>query len=160
MLLVALCGYKDTNKARTSVIGVAGLLDFSVGLLRAMMSKDLYDQAACKDMDTDMFFKTVYELEIEGIPIKTLRRVCASCPIRIECAEYAFQHEQYGTWGALTQEERVLIRANNWANKSLVRLGNELSELGINIAEIIAMSRMKPQFYASGLHRDRGTKDV
>jgi hypothetical protein len=158
--LVAPCGYKDTNKVRTSVIGVAGLLDFSVGLLLAMMSKDLYDQAACKNMETDMFFKTVYELEIEGIPIKTLRRVCASCPIRVQCTEYAFQHEQYGTWGALTQEERILIRANNWANKSLTRLSRELSELGINIAEIIAMSRLKPQFYSSGLHRDRGNKNV
>lgn len=158
--MVAPCGYKATNRARTLVIAVAGLLGLNAVGLHAMMSKDLYDQAACKDMDTDMFFKTVYELEIEGIPIKTLRRVCASCPIRVECAEYAFQHEQYGTWGALTQEERVLIRANNWANKSLVRLGNELSELGINIAEIITMSRLKPQFYSSGLHRDRGRKDV
>ena len=131
-----------------------------MGLLLAMMSKDLYDQAACKNMETDMFFKTVYELEIEGIPIKTLRRVCASCPIRVPCTEYAFQHEQYGTWGALTQEERILIRANNWANKSLTRLSRELSELGINIAEIIAMSRLKPQFYSSGLHRDRGNKNV
>ena len=135
-------------------------MDFSVGLLLAMMSKELYDQAACKNMETDMFFKTVYELEIEGIPIKTLRRVCAACPIRVECTQYAFQHEQYGTWGALTQEERILIRANNWANKSLTRLSRELSELGINIAEIITMSRLKPQFYSSGLHRDRGRKDV
>lgn len=158
--MVALCGCKDLNKAKTSDTGVAGLSVLNAVGLHAMMSKELYDQAACKDMETDMFFKTVYELEIEGIPIKTLRRVCASCPIRVECAEYAFQHEQYGTWGALTQEERVLIRANNWANKSLVRLGNELSELGINIAEIITMSRLKPQFYASGLHRDRGRKDV
>jgi hypothetical protein len=158
--LVALCGCKDLNKAKTSDIGVAGLSVLSAVGLHAVMSKELYDQAACKDMETDMFFKTVYELEIEGIPIKTLRRVCASCPIRIECAEYAFQHEQYGTWGALTQEERVLIRANNWANKSLIRLGNELSELGINIAEIITMSKLKPQYYTSGLHRDRGKKDV
>jgi hypothetical protein len=154
------CGYKDINKARISVTGVVGLSGLNAVRLHAMMSKDLYDQAACSGMETDMFFKTVYELEIEGIPIKTVRRVCASCPIRVECTEYAFQHEQYGTWGALTQEERILIRANNWANKSLTRLSRELSELGINIAEIIAMSRLKPQFYLSGLHRDRGRKDV
>ena len=158
--MVAACGCKATSKAKTSGIAVAGLLDFSVGGLYAMMSKELYDQAACKDMETEMFFKTIYELEIEGIPIKTLRRVCASCPIRLECSEYAFQHEQYGTWGALTQEERILIRANNGENKSLIRLANELSELGINIAEIITMSKLKPQFYTSGLHRDRGNKHV
>ena len=158
--MVAPCGYKVTNKAKILDIGVAGLSDLNAVGLHAMMCKELYDQAACKDMETDMFFKTVYELEIEGIPIKTLRRVCVACPIRIECTEYAFQYEQYGTWGALTQEERILIRANNWANKSLIRLGNELSELGINIADIITMSRLKPQFYSSGLHRDRGRKDV
>jgi len=158
--LVAACGYKATSKAKTLGIVVVGLLDFNAVGICAMMSKDLYDQAACKDMETDMFFKTVYELEIEGIPIKTVRRVCVSCPIRVECTEYAFQHEQYGTWGGLTQEERILIRADNWANKSLTRLANELSELGINIAEIIAMSKLKPQFYSSGLHRDRGNKNV
>ena len=139
---------------------MAGLSDFNAVGLCELMSKQLYDQAACKGMETDMFFKTIYELEIEGIPIKTLRRVCVACPIRIECTEYAFQYEQYGTWGAVTQEERVLIRANNWENKSLIRLAKELSELGINIAEIITISRLKPQFYSSGLHRDRGRKDV
>ena len=54
----------------------------------------------------------------------------------------------------------MFIEQYDFKNKSLVRLGNELSELGINIAEIITMSRLKPQFYSSGLHRDRGRKDV
>ena len=61
--MVALCGCKDLNKAKTSDIGVAGLSVLNAVGLHAVMSKELYDQAACKDMETDMFFKTVYELE-------------------------------------------------------------------------------------------------
>jgi WhiB family transcriptional regulator, redox-sensing transcriptional regulator len=39
------------------------------------------------------------------------KSVCASCPVRVECLEYAIAvDERYGIWGGLNQEERRLLR--------------------------------------------------
>ena len=36
--------------------------------------------------------------------------VCASCSVRVECADYAIRaREPYGVWGGLTEEERERI---------------------------------------------------
>jgi len=37
--------------------------------------------------------------------------VCASCPVRAECLNYAVSRpEKYGTWGGLNEEERASER--------------------------------------------------
>jgi hypothetical protein len=40
-----------------------------------------------------------------------LRRVCANCPVKVECAEFAIKHERFGFWGGLTAMERHSIRS-------------------------------------------------
>lgn len=40
------------------------------------------------------------------------KTICAACPVRLECADYAIRaHEPYGIWGGLTEEEREDIYA-------------------------------------------------
>ncbi len=83
---------------------------------------DLTD-AACSGMDGDMFYDdmTVHESVTEyGYYTSTapkqhamLRRVCANCPVKIECAEFAIKHERFGFWGGLTAMERHSIRTMN-----------------------------------------------
>jgi WhiB family transcriptional regulator, redox-sensing transcriptional regulator len=39
------------------------------------------------------------------------KAVCASCPVRIDCLEYAIHFdERYGIWGGLNQDERRHLR--------------------------------------------------
>jgi WhiB family redox-sensing transcriptional regulator len=81
---------------------------------------DLTD-AACSGMDGDMFYDdmTVHESVTEyGYYTSTapkqhamLRRVCANCPVKVECAEFAIKHERFGFWGGLTAMERHSIRS-------------------------------------------------
>ncbi|SCD58072.1 WhiB family transcriptional regulator, redox-sensing transcriptional regulator, partial [Streptomyces sp. SolWspMP-sol7th] len=40
------------------------------------------------------------------------KRVCADCPVRVECREHALvQPEPYGVWGGLTAAERRVLLA-------------------------------------------------
>lgn len=65
-------------------------------------------QAACRDMDTELFFHP------EGERGSTRRRrdaaakaICARCPVIEQCRAYALAaHEPYGVWGGMTEEER------------------------------------------------------
>lgn len=60
--------------------------------------------------DPDLFF-----MEDAQNPIVSNRRAkqaCASCPVKVLCAEYAIKHhEEFGIWGGLTPSERKLLRA-------------------------------------------------
>ncbi|MDT3767194.1 WhiB family transcriptional regulator [Gleimia hominis] len=65
-------------------------------------------QAACRDMDTELFFHP------EGERGSTRRRraeaakaICATCPVLEQCREHALRvMEPYGVWGGMTEEER------------------------------------------------------
>jgi hypothetical protein len=38
--------------------------------------------------------------------------ICAGCPVRVECADYAVRaREPYGVWGGLSEEDREQIYA-------------------------------------------------
>jgi WhiB family transcriptional regulator, redox-sensing transcriptional regulator len=58
------------------------------------------DRAACLGMDTNLFFP-------EGGPAAKARRVCAACPVRLECGEHARSApEPWGVWGGIPERER------------------------------------------------------
>lgn len=65
-----------------------------------------WEQAGCLGLDTEMFYKQQSELLAEGLSFLNLRRVCFQCPIWQDCLRVAFQYEQYGFWGGLSEEER------------------------------------------------------
>ena len=64
------------------------------------------ESAACRDMDTAVFFPATDE---EAAPAKA---ICAICPVRDECLEFALLTRQDdGVWGGLTEvERRRLVR--------------------------------------------------
>ena len=67
------------------------------------------DQANCVGIDTDLFF-TSGESEGDDRDIKNLTRICAACPVKIECLDYAVKYSQLGWWGGTTEAERKRIR--------------------------------------------------
>ena len=57
--------------------------------------------AACRDADPDLFFPAGREEELRALA------VCASCPVRSECLDYALEAgERFGIWGGLTEKKR------------------------------------------------------
>jgi WhiB family transcriptional regulator, redox-sensing transcriptional regulator len=66
------------------------------------------DRAACAGMDAQLFFgpdgEGRQEREIREAKAKA---VCALCPVRAQCLDYALRSSiRHGIWGGLTKEER------------------------------------------------------
>lgn len=61
--------------------------------------------AACRDLDTNIFFPASDE---EAGPAK---EICATCPVREECLEFALlTRQEDGVWGGMTETERRRLR--------------------------------------------------
>lgn len=62
---------------------------------------DWFDDAACRDADTDIFFP---RSDADAGPAKA---ICETCPVREVCLEYALTtRPPDGVWGGLTPIER------------------------------------------------------
>jgi WhiB family redox-sensing transcriptional regulator len=71
-------------------------------------------RAACRGEDASLFFAPGYferkeEKELREVGAKA---ICARCPVRVDCLEYALRiREPHGVWGGLNEmERRVLLR--------------------------------------------------
>ncbi|MFD6153385.1 WhiB family transcriptional regulator [Streptomyces sp. NPDC060243] len=66
-------------------------------------------RAACTDTDPELFFP----VSTEGpgaVQREEAKRVCAGCPVRAECLEYALESKQNsGVWGGLDERERAAL---------------------------------------------------
>ncbi|ABK52231.1 transcription factor WhiB [Acidothermus cellulolyticus 11B] len=81
---------------------IAGLAE-----LRNRMDDELrwQEQALCAQTDPEAFFPE------KGGSTREAKRICASCPVRIECLEYALAHdERFGIWGGLSERERRRLK--------------------------------------------------
>jgi WhiB family transcriptional regulator, redox-sensing transcriptional regulator len=64
--------------------------------------------AACiSEGDPDWWFP-----EKDGGPLTALetlmaQRICTACPVQNECRLYAYQHQERGIWGGLTEQQRA-----------------------------------------------------
>jgi WhiB family redox-sensing transcriptional regulator len=59
------------------------------------------ERAACRGTDLDVFFPE------RGETAEHARQVCAECPVREPCLEYALSNRiTHGIWGGLTERER------------------------------------------------------
>lgn len=70
------------------------------------------DRAACMGMDAQLFFGPAGERE-EGREIQEAKAkaICARCPARAQCLDYALRNSiNDGIWGGLNQEERARER--------------------------------------------------
>ena len=58
----------------------------------------------CKDQPPDMFFPS------DGVGVEVARRICADCPVKSPCLEYAMaNHIDHGVWGGTSERERRRI---------------------------------------------------
>lgn len=59
----------------------------------------------CLDLPVRFFFPRVYD------SAEPAKRVCAECPVRLECLEHALTaNENYGVWGGTDERERKRLR--------------------------------------------------
>lgn len=66
---------------------------------------DWREYANCKGIDASVFFLDW------GSTTDQAKSICATCPVQVECLEYAVMTNQnYGVWGGLTEPERRKIR--------------------------------------------------
>lgn len=71
-------------------------------------------QAACAEVGVQ-FFYPIDEEDTDKNTRKYIdegaaKRICAGCPIREECLNWAIHHERQGIWGGTNPRERELIR--------------------------------------------------
>jgi WhiB family redox-sensing transcriptional regulator len=66
------------------------------------------DHAACTDSSPELFFPDKGDGQIAG----HAKKICAGCPSRLPCLEYALAAEEwFGVWGGTTSgERRVIVR--------------------------------------------------
>jgi WhiB family transcriptional regulator, redox-sensing transcriptional regulator len=68
-------------------------------------------RAACRSEDSSLFFPA--DGERPGAKARReakAKLVCAACPVVAECAAYALDnHERWGVWGGLSQEDREVM---------------------------------------------------
>lgn len=60
--------------------------------------------AVCAQVDPELFFPEV------GEPTAPAKRICAGCPVRVECLDYALDaREAHGVFGGLSAQERLRL---------------------------------------------------
>lgn len=60
----------------------------------------------CRDLDPNIFFPS------DGVGVEVARAICASCPVKGPCLEYAIKNKiDQGVWGGASERERRRIRA-------------------------------------------------
>lgn len=58
-------------------------------------------RARCRDAAPGEFFPS------DGVGVDRARRVCAECPVKAECLEYALKYRiDHGVWGGCSERER------------------------------------------------------
>jgi WhiB family transcriptional regulator, redox-sensing transcriptional regulator len=62
------------------------------------------EEAACRGLDPELFYAE------GGAAVAKVKSVCAACPLRAKCLEWAIAREEFGVWGGTTARERAQIR--------------------------------------------------
>lgn len=66
--------------------------------------RTIYAKAKCANIDRRIFFPE------EGEGYKPAIQICATCPVRAECAAYAIDAERFGMWGGLNPNDRKILK--------------------------------------------------
>lgn len=77
--------------------------------------------AACREESPELFFP----VGTSGPALRQTARakaVCAGCPVRSECLEWALESGQdAGVWGGLSEDERRAVKRSREAERQEVR---------------------------------------
>lgn len=86
-------------------------------------------EALCAQTDPEAFFPE------RGSNPEPARRVCAQCPVRPQCRDYALTTgEEHGIWGGLSTNQRRRLRSQAYRTGTPVTELAELGELGRDAA--------------------------
>ena len=66
------------------------------------------DQANCIGIDVDMFFTEEGSGTFRDENL--LKRICSACTVKIECLDYALNHQVQGWWGGTSEIQRKKLR--------------------------------------------------
>ena len=82
---------------------------------------DFWDLAACQSADPDIFFP-VSDAGPGQAEIARAKAVCAGCPVRAHCLEYALSTRQaHGVWGGASEgERRLMVAARDRASRTVL----------------------------------------
>jgi WhiB family redox-sensing transcriptional regulator len=68
------------------------------------MTKDWMARGICRDHPPATFFPS------DGVGVEVARRICATCPVKSPCLEYALRNGvDHGVWGGASERERRRI---------------------------------------------------
>ena len=68
------------------------------------MVTEWMQRGLCREIAPAVFFPS------DGVGVETARRICADCPVRGECLEYALEFRiDHGVWGGCSERERRRI---------------------------------------------------
>lgn len=72
------------------------------------MIPEWHRKALCSEVAPDLFFP---EKNASAVETRFAKSLCAKCPVRVQCLEYALDaNEVFGIWGGTTPQERFLLR--------------------------------------------------
>jgi len=68
------------------------------------MDNDWMAEGNCREEQPSLFFPS------DGVGVEVARRVCATCPVKSPCLEYALRNGiDHGVWGGASERERRRI---------------------------------------------------
>ena len=68
------------------------------------METEWMPQGRCREIPPGTFFPS------DGVGVEVARRICAECPVKEPCLEYALLHRiDHGVWGGASERERRRI---------------------------------------------------
>ncbi len=61
-------------------------------------------RGSCRNYPPGAFFPS------DGVGVDAARRICADCPVKVDCLEYALENRiEHGVWGGASERERRRI---------------------------------------------------
>ena len=85
------------------------------------------DDAACLTSARDLFFP-VGSAGPASIQVQEAKQVCARCPVRDACLEWALEsHVDHGVWGGLSEEERRSMKRRMTRKRSPQRVADPVA---------------------------------
>jgi WhiB family redox-sensing transcriptional regulator len=83
--------------------GAAGTRELQI--LADVREMEWADWGLCAETDPEAYFPE------KGGSSREAKKVCAGCPVRQECLEYALEHdERWGIWGGTSERQRRTLR--------------------------------------------------
>jgi WhiB family redox-sensing transcriptional regulator len=128
-----------------------------VGLANSIARPEPWtERAVCAQTDPEKFFPK------KGNSTRDAKGVCGGCPVRIQCLQYALDHdERFGVWGGCSERERREMKRQQKAlhpsERVKCRNGHDLTEAGTrNSGECAQCSRDRSRdYYDRNFRRER-----